>query len=351
MDDVIKIAEQFKIKGKIISAKPFGGGHINTTFKVTTTESEYLLQKINTLAFTDPKGLMDNIVKVTEHLKGQGVETITVIPTTSGEYYFQAENCYRVYEFISGTVAFVKAPDLSTFSKAGQAFGEFSQRLKDFDASLLVETIKDFHNTPKRFNDFKKALKADVKGRAKTCANEIEFILSKEDTYGVAVEDLKANRLPTRVTHNDTKLNNILLDAITLAPRAVIDLDTVMPGSLIYDFGDAVRTGSSTAEEDEKDLSKVEFDMQMFTAYAKGFCSAVKDVITDREAELLPYGAYLMTMECGMRFLADYLEGDIYYATEYPEHNLVRSRTQIKLATQMLENMQACVKIIKDILG
>ncbi len=352
MDKIIAIAEKFNLDGKVISAKPFGGGHINSTYLVTTSENKYLLQRINTLAFNNPNELMSNIVKVTEHLQNKGVETLSVVKTKNGENFVEtADGCFRVYRFIPDTIAFVKAPDGQTFRDAGRAFGEFSVMLKDFDAKELFETIKDFHNTPKRFNDFLIALEKDVLGRAKTCESEIEYIISQKDTYGIAIEDLKSGKLPYRVTHNDTKLNNILLDKKTLKPRAVIDLDTVMAGSIIYDFGDAIRTGASTAEEDERDLEKVNFDKTMFIEYATGFCSVVKGDITERELELLPYGAYLMTMECGMRFLADYLEGDIYYSISRPEHNLDRCRTQIKLAKQMQESFLECQKLIKDIIN
>ena len=239
----------------------------------------------------------------------------------------------------------------SVFKNSGKAFGEFQNYLAEFDASKLTETIKRFHDTPKRFADFQAALEANVMDRAKDCKEETNFILSHENTYGIAMEGLQSGSLPLRVTHNDTKLNNILMDAETGEARAVIDLDTIMPGSMLFDFGDSIRFGASTAAEDEKDLSKVHFDIELFKAYAEGYVGAVKDSITDAEAKLLPYGAYLMTIECGMRFLTDYLAGDTYFATKYEGHNLVRCRTQIRLASEMEASFDAMGKIIKEILA
>ena len=251
---------------------------------------------------------------------------------------------------IENTVTYQSVTDREVFKNSGRAFGEFQNYLAQFDASKLTETIKRFHDTPKRFADFKTALEADSFNRAKDCKVEIEFILSHEDTYGIAMAGLKDGSLPLRVTHNDTKLNNILMDAESGAARAVIDLDTIMPGSMLFDFGDSIRFGASTAAEDEQDLSKVHFDIDLFRAYAEGYCEAVKDSITSKEAELLPYGAYLMTIECGMRFLADYLAGDTYFATKYEGHNLVRCRTQLRLASEMEAQFEKMGQIIADIL-
>ena len=293
---------------------------------------------------------MANICGVTEHLKSLGIETLNVIPTKEGASFLKAAECYRVYDFIENTVTYQKVTDKEVFKDSGKAFGEFQNYLAQFDASKLTETIKRFHDTPKRFADFKAALDADVMRRAKDCQEEIAFILSHEKTYGIAMDALKDGSLPLRVTHNDTKLNNILMDAETGKARAVIDLDTIMPGSMLFDFGDSIRFGASTAAEDEKDLDKVHFDITLFKAYAEGYCGAVKESITPREAELLPYGAYLMTIECGMRFLTDYLSGDTYFATKYAEHNLVRCRTQIRLAGEIEAQFAQMSEIIQEIL-
>ena len=350
MNEYKNVAEQFCLVGDVVDICPYGEGHINLTLLVTTTEKRYIMQKMNTRVFTDPDSLMANICGVTEHLKARGIETLNVIPTKEGACFLKGEDCYRVYDFIENTVTYQTVMDKEVFKNSGKAFGEFQNYLAEFDASKLTETIKRFHDTPKRFADFKAALEADVMGRAKDCQEEIGFVLSHENTYGIAMEGLKDGSLPLRVTHNDTKLNNILMDAETGKARAVIDLDTIMPGSMLFDFGDSIRFGASTAAEDEKDLNKVHFDINLFKAYAEGYCGAVRDSITKREAELLPYGSYLMTIECGMRFLADYLAGDTYFATKYADHNLVRCRTQIRLASEMESQFTQMNEIIQEIL-
>jgi len=350
MNEYKAVAEKFCLIGEVTNICPYGEGHINLTLLVTTTEKRYIMQKMNTRVFTDPDSLMANICGVTEHLAARGIETLNVIPTKDGQPYLKDEACYRVYDFIENTVTYQKVTDKEVFKNSGKAFGEFQNYLAEFDASKLTETIKRFHDTPKRFADFKQALEADVCDRAKDCQEEINFILSHENTYGIAMEGLKTGKLPLRVTHNDTKLNNILMDEKTGEARAVIDLDTIMPGSMLFDFGDSIRFGASTAAEDEKDLDKVHFDISLFKAYADGYCAAVKDSITPYEAELLPYGSYLMTIECGMRFLTDYLSGDTYFATKYADHNLVRCRTQIRLASEMESQFEEMKAIVADIL-
>lgn len=345
------IAAQFAIEGDILAIAPYGEGHINVTMLVTTDKRRYIMQKMNTKVFTDPDSLMRNICGVTEYLRGKGIETLHVVPTNSGEPYYKGDECFRVYDFIENTVTYQQAKDKEVFKNVGRAFGEFQNQLSGFDASKLTETIRRFHDTPKRFADFKAALEEDVCGRAKDCQEEIEYVVSHEPTYGAIMQGLQDSSLPLRVTHNDTKLNNILMDAESGAARAVIDMDTIMPGSMLFDFGDSIRFGASTAAEDERDLNKVHFDIELFRAYTEGFCEAVKDSITRREAALLPYSAYLMTIECGMRFLADYLSGDTYFATKYEDHNLVRCRTQIRLASEMEENFENMDKIVAEILG
>lgn len=350
MKEYAGVAAQFALRGEVTDIRPYGEGHINLTLLVTTTEKRYILQKMNTRVFPDPDSLMANICGVTEHLKARGIETLNVVPTKDGKPFLKADDCYRVYDFIENTVTYQTASDINVFRNSGKAFGEFQNYLAEFDASKLTETIARFHDTPNRFANFKAALEKDAFDRAKDCGKEIEFVLSHENTYGIAMEGLKDGSLPLRVTHNDTKLNNILMDEKTGEARAVIDLDTIMPGSMLFDFGDSIRFGASTAAEDEKDLNKVHFDIGLFKAYAEGYCGAVKASVTKREAELLPYGAYLMTIECGMRFLTDYLSGDTYFATKYEGHNLVRCRTQIQLASEMEAQFDEMGKIIEDIL-
>ena len=352
MKEFKSVCEKFALNGNVLSVEPYGEGHINLTLLVTTDERRYILQKMNTNVFPDTDGLMANICSVTEYLGNKGVETLCVIPTLAGERYYADESGkYRVYDFIENTVTYQKVANKEVFKNSGAAFGEFQNHLAGFDASCLTEVIARFHDTPNRFANFKKALEADAFGRAKDCGPEIDFVLAHADTYGKVMEGLADGSIPLRVTHNDTKLNNILMDEKTDMARAVIDLDTIMPGSMLFDFGDSIRFGASTAAEDEKDLTKVHFDIELFRAYAEGYCGAVKASITAKEAELLPYGAYLMTVECGMRFLTDYLSGDTYFATKYEGHNLVRCRTQLKLASEIEASFGAMGEIVKEILA
>lgn len=347
-----KLLESFAIQGKVQSIAPYGEGHINVTMLVVTDKAKYILQKINTVVFKNPEQVMNNILLVTEHIEKCGALSLTVIKTKDGAPMLKTEDgCYRVYDFIDDSVTYQKAEDREVFKNSGFAFGEFQNHLADFDASKLFETIARFHDTPNRFQNFLKAVEENKSGRFKDCEKEVAFVMERKDTLDKIVKGLADGSVPLRVTHNDTKLNNILMDGKTKKGKAVIDLDTVMPGSMLYDFGDSIRFGASTAAEDEKDLSKVNFDIDLFRAYAEGFVGAVKEKITEREAELLPYSAYLMTIECGMRFLTDFIDGDTYFATKYPEHNLVRCRTQFKLAEQMQAREKEMAQVIEEILG
>ncbi len=343
--DLLPIIDEFNIEGTVVSVEPYGDGHISSTFLVTTDRKHYILQKINTFVFKNVEQLMKNICGVTDYLDSIGVETQKVVRTKNGDAYIEKDGCFRIYSFVEDTVTYQTVTDAEVFCSCGAAFGEFQKQLSYFNASELAETIPDFHNTPKRYENFLQAVEADVCGRAKNVQAEIDFFISHKDTYSKIVEGLSDGSIPIRVTHNDTKLNNILMDATTDKARAIIDLDTVMPGSLLYDFGDSIRFGASTAAEDEQDLDKVHFDISLFEAYARGFCTEVKDSLTAREAELFPYSAYLITAECGMRFLTDYLSGDTYFSVKYPEHNLVRARTQIKLASEMEASLDKMLEI------
>lgn len=345
------VLDAFSLEGTIQEICPYGEGHINQTFLVTTTTKRYILQVMNTHVFSDPDSLMKNICYVTKHLESKGIETLHVVFTKRNEPFLKLEDnsCYRIYDFIENTVTFQKATDPQVFCNSGYAFGEFQNYLKEFDASVLTETIPNFHNTPIRVRNFLEALSKDVVSRAKECEKEIQFVLERKDTLNLVVKGLQDGSIPLRVTHNDTKLNNILMDADTLKARAVIDLDTIMPGSMLYDFGDSIRFGASTAAEDEKNLELVHFDRSLFEAYTRGYYTAVADSITPKEVELLPYSAYLLTMECGIRFLTDYLMGDVYFATKYKEHNLIRCRTQFKLAFEIYEALDELKCLVKRI--
>lgn len=346
-----EVAVCFDLGGEIENIEPYGEGHINSTFLITTKDKKFILQKINTNVFKKPGDVMENIFFVTEFLKKKGEETLNVVKTKTGALMKEKDNnYYRVYDFIDDAISYQIASDKVVFENVGEAFGHFQQCLSDFDASVLNETIARFHDTPNRFNDFKTAVSENAVDRLKTCEAEVKFVMDREDTFDKVVKGIEDGKIPLRVTHNDTKLNNILMNPETKKARAVIDLDTVMPGSMLYDFGDSIRFGTNTAAEDEKDLNLVHFDIELFRAFAKGFCGALGESMTELEKELLPYSAYLMTMECGMRFLGDYLSGDTYFATKYPEHNLVRCRTQFKLASEMEEAMEEMKAIVNECL-
>ena len=349
----LEIIKKFDIKGNVTDIDNCGDGHINSTFlAITDADEKYLLQKINTNVFTNPAHVMENIMNVTSFLKEKGEETLNVVPTLTGALMaWQDDDCYRVYNYIENTITYQIAENTQVFKNAGEAFGNFQKTLSSFDAETLHEIIADFHNTPVRYKNFCSSVDKNLSGRLDECLDEVKFVKDRCDTYGKIVEGIKSGDIPLRVTHNDTKLNNVLMDAVTKKARAVIDLDTVMPGSMLYDFGDAIRFGASTAAEDEQNLDKVHFDINMFRAYAQGFCGALEGSVTDEEAKLLPYSAYLMTMECGMRFLADFIDGDTYFSTKYPEHNLVRCRTQLCLAEEMENCMEEMQSIIDECIG
>ena len=343
--------------------KPFGEGHINETYAVYMPDQNgndvplYVLQRINVNVFKNPDQVMDNIFGVTEYLRNiirqEGGdldrEALSYIKTKSGETYFEDDNGqpWRCLHYVANSICHQQVERPEQFYQSALSFGHFLKQLGDYPAESLYETIPQFHDTVKRLRDFKDAQRKDVKNRARKCKPEIEFVLSREDDYGVLMKQLEEGKLPLRVTHNDTKLNNILFDADTDEGLCIIDLDTIMPGLAANDFGDSIRFGASTAEEDEPDLDKVHFDINLYDIYTKGYLEMAKDVLTPAEIASLPWGARLMTLECGMRFLADYLQGDVYFKTAYPEHNLVRARTQFRLVKEMEEQFDRMNEILK----
>lgn len=299
---------------------------------------------------------MENIEAVTDHLRkkiaaaGGDVcrETLTLIQTDDGRSFYKADenNYFRVYRFIENAVSYDRVENPVQFYNAAKAFGKFQNMLSDFPADRLHETIKKFHDTRSRFEAFRQSVKADVCGRAKYVVPEIEFVLSRESDCGVIVNATADGSVPIRVTHNDTKLNNVMLDSRTGEGVCVIDLDTVMPGSLLYDFGDAVRFGASSGDEDETDLSKIYMSEELFEQFSRGFLEETASVMTDMEKELLPFSAKLMTLECGMRFLTDYLSGDTYFKIHRKNHNLDRARTQFRLVKDMEDKADTMRKIV-----
>ena len=342
--------------------KPFGEGHINETYAVYMPTEEgdefaYILQRVNNNVFKDPAGVMENIFGVTEYLRNvireeggdPDRETLSCIKTKNGCTYFEDNEGqpWRCYNYISNSVCYQLVEDPEQFYQSGNSFGHFLKQLGNYPASSLKETIPDFHNTVKRFENLEKALKRDIKNRAFTCRPEIAFALDRKQDCKVLVEQQENGTLPLRVTHNDTKLNNILFDAETGKGLCIIDLDTIMPGLAANDFGDSIRFGAATAEEDERDLDKMHFDISLYEMYVKGYLEATRDVLTPEEVESLPWGARLMTFECGIRFLTDYLEGDTYFKTAYPEHNLVRARTQFRLVDEMEQQFAKMQEIVR----
>lgn len=345
MNRETSVAARFRYEGDIISIKPIGAGHINKTYVVETTRDKYTLQLINTTVFTNPVALMENIYNVTEFLKkkiaarGGDIrrETLSVVKTKDNKlFYVDSDNCYwRSYLYIDDVTTYQQPKNLQVVRDSGYAFGDFLNMLSDYDMNTLHETIKDFHNTVKRFRDFEMSVKRDVAGRVSNVTDEINFLYQRKADCGIILENIKSGKIPLRVTHNDTKLNNLLFDNATDKPICILDLDTVMPGSILYDYGDALRISSSSAEEDEENLDKVHFVTDNFIYFTKGFLSAVKNSINAVELSLLPFSIKLITMEIGMRFLTDYLNNDIYFAVHKENHNLIRARTQFKLVKEM----------------
>ena len=356
-----ELISHFAFEGEYFYSEPFGCGHINSTYAVyfkfeTKPVRRYIMQRINTDIFKDADALMENINGVTSFLRRKIIEnggdpereTLTIVPTADGRLYWRdAEGgCWRAYIFIENATSYQTVERPVLFSNAAAAFGRFQRLLADYPAAGLHETIPNFHNTVSRFADFKASVAADKVGRAKSVQKEIQFILDRESDYSVIVDALADGSLPLRVTHNDTKLNNIMMDNATDEAVCVIDLDTVMPGSALYDFGDSIRFGASSAAEDETDLDKVYMVPELFEAYTEGFLREAGDAMTQKELDLLAMSAKIMTVECGMRFLADYLDGDVYFRVHREGHNLDRARTQFKLVADMEQKMDMMNAIV-----
>ncbi len=355
-DIITSVCNAFIENAVVNEIEMIPNGHINNTYRVRINGRDYILQRINVSIFKDPDGLINNIASVTEFLREKIIEsggdadreTLTLVKTLKGEYLHKDETgVYRLYLFITDATCYNKAEKAGMFGESAKAFGRFQNLLAEFDATKLTESIKDFHNTPVRFQNLVNAIKADKAGRVKDCKDEIDFYLARKDFCSTITDRLADGRLPTRVTHNDTKLNNVMLDNATMKGICVIDLDTIMPGSMLYDFGDSIRFGASSAAEDEKDLGKVYCVPELYEEYAAGFLGEMKDSITEEEVNQLHNGAIMMTLECGMRFLTDYLEGDTYFRTHYEGQNLDRTRTQLTLVKDMEARRDLFEGIIK----
>ena len=346
------ILMQFPLDGSVTTCERYGCGHINETYLVVTDNGHrYILQKVNHHIFRNVPALMENICAVTGHLRKQMNDprrVLTVVNTVDdAAFYFDGNSYWRLYEFVEGSICLQQPKTPEDFYQSAVAFGEFQQQLNDFPADTLSETIPNFHNTVDRYRIFHEVLAADPMGRAKDVQAEIDFVLAREQEAGTLVRLLSEGKLPLRVTHNDTKLNNVMLDDETRTPLCVIDLDTVMPGLSAYDFGDSIRFGAATAAEDEKDLSKMEMSLDLFRIFTRGFLKACPG-LTDLEKEMLPMGAKLMTLECGVRFLTDYIDGDHYFSVHREGHNLDRCRTQFKLVSDMEKKWEQMAQVIRE---
>lgn len=357
--EILDFIRDFDITGEPVGAEVCSTGHINRTYIVTTEsergEGKYILQRINTSVFTKPDELMHNIENVTSYLRHKIAseggdpdrETLSIVRCGGKLYKTDSEGgVWRVYVFVPGTRSYDSADTPEMLEAAGLAFGRFQKRLSDFPAAELHETLPQFHDTAKRYRDFMTAVSEDRAGRAESVKDEIEFIKARAEKCSYITDRIAAGKIPLRVTHNDTKLNNVLIDTESGKAICVVDLDTVMPGSVLYDFGDGIRFGASSAAEDERDLDRVFVRLDMFDGFAKGFIAGCGGSLTDEELDALPMGAYIITLETGMRFLADHLNGDTYFSIHRENHNLDRARTQLKLVYDMESKLGDMEKII-----
>ena len=362
ISEIANIIKKFNVGGEFVSATPYGSGHINNSYRATMrnedgSTSDYILQRINKRVFKNPAELMENYVSVTAFVRKKIEETggdpereVLRVVTTHDDMAFTIDNegeYWRLLVFITDSIFYDKVERPEQFYESAVAFGNFQYMLRDYPAATLHETITNFHNTPDRYRQLMEAVENNAAGRLADVTAEVEFAKARFDFVHTLENAHKEGRLPLRVTHNDTKLNNILFDKSSGAPLCVVDLDTIMPGYSVNDFGDSIRFGATTALEDERDLSLVNFDISLYELYVKGFIEGAKGGLTEGELEMLPIGAIMMTFECGMRFLADYLNGDTYFKVHREGHNLDRARNQFKLVSDMesrLDEMHAIVK-------
>ncbi len=354
-NDISTILSQFPFEGKLIEVQPINEGLINTTLVADFGEQKYVIQKINTNVFKNPDNLMDNIVSVTEYLKnaieakGEDADrqTLHFLKTVDGKPFFIDENgeCWRSYVFLDNSYTISSGCSYDEIYEAAKAFGKFQCLLGDFPGNELFETIPNFHHTPTRYDNLLKAIEENKAGRVDEVQEEISFFIDRKDNTSVVTDLLEKGEIPVRVTHNDTKINNVLFDGDTKKAICVIDLDTIMPGSSLYDFGDGIRTSATLGEED--DVDNIGLDVKAFEAYVKGFLDGTNGKLLEKEIELLPFSVILLTQEVAMRFLTDYLEGDVYFKTSFEKHNLARTRAQIKLIKDVESKMPQLVEITK----
>jgi len=355
-----KIFDQYSFGKCIKSIEPFGHGHINKTYLLITKKNEkYILQRINHNVFKKPKEVMENIELVTEYIRHQiknggnnpSQLALEIIPTLTGHSYAKVDDFYwRCYRYVYGARTYEVIENDEMFYEVGKAVGLFQKQLQNFPINKLHITIPDFHNTPARFKKFLEAIYGDNKTVDLDTFNDIKFVFERKDIMGTIIDLLEKGKIPLRVTHNDTKLNNIMIDERTHKAICVIDLDTVMPGSVLYDFGDAIRIGASTAIEDEPDLKKIKVDLNLFEKFSQGFLEETHQILNKVEISHLVESARIITLECGMRFLTDYFNGNVYFNIDYPHHNLIRARAQFKLVEEIEANSSSLNDIIKKII-
>ena len=363
---ISRIGDQFAVNGDFLYGEELRNGHINTTYRACYRsedgqEDRYILQRINDYVFKDPAQVMKNVEKVTRHItwkllrrrRDAAGQTLNLFPARGGRNYIilpEEGGMWRCYNNIEGTHTYDVVENTRQAYQAGFAFGSFQDLICDMNPEDIKESIPDFHNTPKRYADLLKSVEADVKGRVANCQEELALLKRWEDRYSRIVDMLASGEIPTRITHNDTKINNVMLDSETDDAVCVIDLDTVMPGSVLYDFGDMVRTATCMAREDEEDLSKVKMEMPFFESLAEGYLDAAHNFLTVKEVEYMPFAGWLITTEIGIRFLTDYLDGDLYFRTEKPEHNLIRARNQFKLAQSIDSQVISMGKYVRRLM-
>ena len=363
---IARIGDQFAVTGDFLYGEELRNGHINTTYRACYRtedgqEDRYILQRINEYVFKDPAQVMRNVEKVTRHItwkllrrrRDAAGQTLNLFPARGGRNYIvlpEEGGMWRCYNNIEGTHTYDVVENTRQAYQAGFAFGSFQDLICDMNPEDIRESIPDFHNTPKRYADLLKSAEADVMGRAANCQAELELLASWANRYSRITDMLATGEIPTRITHNDTKINNVMLDEETDDAVCVIDLDTVMPGSVLYDFGDMVRTATCMAREDEEDLSLVRMEMPFFESLAEGYLDAAHNFLTQREVEFMPFAGWLITTEIGIRFLTDYLDGDKYFRTEKPEHNLIRARNQFKLAQSIDSQLISMGKYVRRLM-
>jgi len=353
---LLEVSRLFRIEHEYLGYETIQVGNVNRTYKVNFKRADgspksYLIQNVNTYAFQNPEGLMNNIDKVTEHIRGKKSGQIALHFHHTAEratYVLDGENFWRLINYVP-SVTYNVTNNMDIVRNAGIAFGDFQRSLADFDINDLVETIPGFHQTRHRYEAFCKAIAEDKAGRVAQVQEEIDFLLSVQEQACKMTDMQLAGELPLRVTHNDTKINNVLFNPETNEPMVIIDLDTVMPGLLGHDFGDAIRFAANFEEEDSKNLDKVGLDLTVFRAFTEGFLSETLQFMTEKEIETLPLSCFVLAAELSTRFLADYLNGDLYFNIKYPDHNLVRTKCQVALAKDMLTKMDEMEKIVREL--